>query len=101
MTTRGNARAALEKLVGPLTLAGALEATRQGEGWTQAEMAEKLGISKMHLCDIEKGRRRVSPERAAHFARVLGYSEEQYVRLALQALVDDAGLRFHVELSAA
>jgi len=92
----------LERLTGgPLTLARLLQSIRQGEGSTLAEFAKKLGISRQHLCDIEKGRKVVSPERAARFARVLGYSKEQFVALSLQALIDDADLHMKVEVKAA
>jgi ferredoxin len=43
---------------------------------------------------IEKGRKTVSPERAAKGARLLGYPETVFVRLA-------AGLRYKVEIEAA
>ncbi len=93
---------ALEGLIGePLSLAMAVRATREGEDLGQAEFAQRLGLSRSHLCDIEKGRKAVSPERAAEFARKLGYSERQWVRLALQDLVDRAGLRLKVEVRAA
>ena len=75
---------------GPLTLGKLLEATRLGEEMTQPEFAKRLGISKSHLNDIEKGRKAVSVERAARFARKLGYSEEQYIALAIQSQIDDA-----------
>lgn len=52
-----------------------------------------------HLCDIEKGRKFVSPGRAAEFARTLGYSERHFVRLALQKLVDEAGLDLEVRVA--
>jgi len=52
------------------------------------------------LCDIEKGRKVVGPERAARFANVLGRSQHQFVRLALQELLDEAGLR-KVDVAAA
>ena len=92
----------LEKLTGgPVTLGGFLEAVRQGEGMTQPEFAKKLGISKSHLNDIEKGRKAVSPERAARFARLLGYSQARMVKLALQDLVDRSGLHLHVDVKAA
>jgi transcriptional regulator with XRE-family HTH domain len=51
-------------------------------------------VSKSHLCDIEKGRKTVSPERAAKWARVLGYPESVFVRLAIQGELDAAGLRY-------
>jgi len=68
---------------------------------TLAEFAKKLGISRQHLCDIEKGRKVVSPERAAKFAKILGYSREQFVALALQALLDEADLHLKVEVNVA
>jgi len=90
----------IEKLVGgPITLGALIEAIRQGEEVTQIEFARRLGISRSHLCDIEKERKLVSPERAARFAELLGYSPEQFVRLALQDTVSRAGLRYTVQLS--
>ncbi len=89
----------LEDLLGgPLTLRDLLVAIRQGEDLSQAAFARQLGISRSHLCDIEKGRKTVSPQRAARFARTLGYSAEQFVQLALQQEVDDAGLGMRVQL---
>jgi transcriptional regulator with XRE-family HTH domain len=92
----------LEKLTGgPLTLARLIHSIRQGDEMTLAEFAKKLGISRQHLCDIEKGRKVVSPERAAKFAKILGYSREQFVALALQALLDEADLHLKVEVKVA
>ena len=78
----------LESLVGELTFGGLIEAMRQAEEMSQVDFAKKLGISKQHLCDIEKGRKFVSPERAAKFAKILGHSEKSFVALALQDIVD-------------
>jgi len=98
-TRRSSARRFLEDVAEDLTLASYLVAIREGEGWSQAEMARQLGVSRSHLCDLEKGRKTLSPGRAAAFARVLGYSERQFVRLALQEIVDDAGLDFEVRVA--
>ena len=102
MTTRKKSETMkfLEETAGrPLTLGGLLESIRMGEEMSQTTFAKKLGVSSSHLCDIEKGRKVVSPERAARFAKILGRSREQFVRLSLQELVDEAGLkmRVHVE----
>jgi hypothetical protein len=43
----------------------------------------------------------VSPERAAKWARLLGYPESVLVQLALQAELDAAGLRYTVVIEAA
>jgi transcriptional regulator with XRE-family HTH domain len=91
--------AALEALMGgPLTLGMALESLRRGEDVSQSEFARKLGLSSQKLCDIEKGRRHVSPERAAQFARKLGHPIEVFVRLALQDQVNDGGLKLKVSV---
>jgi transcriptional regulator with XRE-family HTH domain len=92
----------LEKLTaGPLTLGRAMESIRKCEELSQDECAKKLGVSKSHLCDVEKGRKTVSPERAAKWARTLGYPESVMVRLALQGELDAAGLKYKVEIEAA
>ncbi len=94
--------AALEALMGgPLTLGMALESLRRGEEMSQSEFAHKLGLTTQKLCDIEKGRRHVSPERAAQFARKLGHPIEVFVRLALQDQVNDGGLKLKVSVQAA
>jgi transcriptional regulator with XRE-family HTH domain len=92
----------LEKLTGgSVTLGRFLEAVRRGEELTQHAFAEKLGLSRSHLNDIEKGRKAVSPDRAARFAKILGYSEARLVQLALQDLVNRGGLKLHVDVKAA
>ena len=92
----------LEKLAGgPLTLGRAVESIRKGEELSQDDCAKKLGVSKSHLCDVEKGRKTVSPDRAAKWARILGFPESVLVRLALQAELDAAGLKYKVDIDAA
>ncbi len=86
---------------GPVTLGKLLEAIRLGEGMTQPQFAKKLSLSKSHLNDIEKGKKSVSPERAARFAKLLGYSKERFVALSLQAMLDQAGLDLIVDVKAA
>ncbi|MBF0361138.1 MAG: helix-turn-helix domain-containing protein [Oligoflexia bacterium] len=86
---------------GPLTLGALLESIRKGEETSQMEFAALLKISKSHLCDIEKGRKYVTPERAARFAKLLGYSAELFVRLSLQEQVDKAGLKYNIKLEIA
>ncbi len=92
----------LEKIAGgPLTLGRAIESIRKSDELSQDECAKKLGVSKSHLCDVEKGRKVVSPERAAKWARVLGYPEPVLVKLAIQGELDAAGLKYKVEIEAA
>jgi transcriptional regulator with XRE-family HTH domain len=91
----------LDNLVGELTFGRLIEAMRQAEEMSQVDFAKKLGISKQHLCDIEKGRKFVSPERAAKFSKVLGHSEQSFVALALQDIVNQGGLKLKVSVEAA
>ena len=92
----------LEKLIGgPIKFGRLLASIREGEEMSQVEFAERLGISRSHLCDIEKGRKTVGPARAARFAKILGYRPENFVALALQAQVEEAGLKLNVKVEAA
>ena len=86
---------------GPLTFGELIESTRWCDEISQAELARRMKISRAHLCDIEKGRRFVRPERAARFARELGYSVNVFVSLALQDELRAAGLNMRVHLEAA
>jgi transcriptional regulator with XRE-family HTH domain len=93
MTTKKEKKSAARNFMeevtgGPLTLANLLHSIRMGEELSQVEFAIRLGVSKSHICDIEKGRKHVSPMRAMQFAKILRYSEQQFVRLSLQDIVD-------------
>jgi len=109
MTTKRSAKSVsksdqefLEGLIGgPLSLGAALSGIRESDGESLSQFASRLGISRTHLCDIEQGRRTVSPERAARFAKALKQHQAQFVRLALQDQVRNAGLRLKVDVHAA
>lgn len=102
MTTKkkmSSSSAFLEKLTGSkLTLANLLLSIRQGEEMSQVAFARLLGVSRQYLCDIEHGRRFVSPKIASEYAKKLGYSEQQFVRLCLQDLVDRDGLDLTIDV---
>lgn len=101
MSTKKDAQEILEAIVGPLTIGRALRSIRKGEGMDLVQFSQKLRISKSHLSDIERDHKSLSPERAARFAKLLGYSQEQFVRLALQGLVEKSGLKMKVIVEAA
>lgn len=101
MTTKNmdNALAQVEKITGTkLTFGNLLWSIRKCEDIKQVEFAKILGISSQHLCDIEHGRKIVSPQLAAKYAKILNESQEQFVRLAIQAAIDKAGLNYEVTL---
>jgi DNA-binding XRE family transcriptional regulator len=91
----------IEKITGgKLTFGKLVWAIRECEDASQVEFADKLEISKQHLCDLEHDRKNVSPALAAHYAEILGYSKEQFIQLALQNVVDRAGLNVKIEVIA-
>jgi transcriptional regulator with XRE-family HTH domain len=104
MTTRATksvTRQKLEALVGgPLTLGMLMRSIREGEGWSLAEMGIKLGVTRAFIANVENGKA-VAPESAVRYARLLGYSEEQFVRLALQDQVTRAGLNYQIQIAGA
>jgi hypothetical protein len=58
-----------------------------------------LGISQQMLCDIEKARRYVSANRAAHFAEILDQSVKVFVKLALQDHLKQGELALKVSIA--
>ena len=65
---------------------------------SQIDFSKLLGISRQYLCDIEHSRRFISPKTAASFAKKLGYSPQQFVRLCLQDLVNRDGLKLRIDV---
>lgn len=90
----------MEKITGgKLTLGKFILAIRECEEMAQVEFAEKLGCSKQYLCDLEHDRKNISPKMAVNYAKILGYSQEQFIRLALQNLVDRDEIRVTVGIT--
>ena len=86
----------LERRHGQMTLGMSLRAHRESEAISQTEFAKKLKISKANLCDIEKGRKLVSLERAVKFAKVLQLPEEYYLILAVRDQLRAVKLNYDV-----
>jgi len=100
-TKRSSSLKDLEKRFGIMTLGLFLRAFREAEDCSQAEYARTLKLSRANLCDIEKGRKLASPLRAAQLAKRIGVAEEILVKLAIQDILREAKLNYHVELKAA
>jgi transcriptional regulator with XRE-family HTH domain len=84
----------------PLTFGGALAGVRESVGESLAAFARRLRVSRQHLCDIEQGRKVVSAERAARFARALKQPEALFVKLTLDDALRAVKLQYAVELHA-
>ena len=90
---------ALEGVAGEkLTLGSFVQCIRECEEMSQVAFAKRLGISRQYLCDIERGRRVISPKLAASLGSKIGHSQDQMVRLALQDSINKSGLPYEVEL---
>ena len=84
----------LEKLAGgPNSIGNILIAIRESEGWSQVELAWKLGISRHNLSDIENERRGVSPTKAIIFAKKLRLSQNYFLELAISDQLKKSGIR--------
>jgi plasmid maintenance system antidote protein VapI len=80
---------ALENIIGyKPTLGTMLRTMRECEDMSLTEFAKILKITPQKLCDIEKGRRIISPKIAAEFARLLDDSPDFFVVQCLQDELD-------------
>ncbi|WP_319577696.1 helix-turn-helix transcriptional regulator [uncultured Desulfobacter sp.] len=91
--------AELAKEYGPLTFGRALWSHRKCEEISQKDFAKMLGISASSLCDLEKGRKLPSVNRAAKIAKILNEPEKIWIRLALQDMLREADLRYEVSVA--
>jgi len=91
----------LENKFGSMTIGLFLRAFRESEELSQVAYSKKLRLSRANLCDIEKGRKLVSPSRAAKMAKVLGVPPEVLIQLAIQDELRMAHLNYRVELKKA
>ena len=90
----------LESLTGgPLTLGNLIDAIREGEECSKVEMAKKLGVSKSYYSDLIADRKSVSPQKAAEWAHILGYSREQFIQLSLEDQLRRYDFHYKVALS--
>ncbi|MCJ8276625.1 MAG: helix-turn-helix transcriptional regulator [Bdellovibrionales bacterium] len=106
MTTELNKKSealidALKQEVGPTTIARLLKHYRDSFELTQSDMGKKLGITKQHVCDLEKGRRLISVEMASKIAKKLKEPIDYWVSVSLQDQVNKAKLKLKVSVEKA
>ena len=88
----------LDNRIGKLSVGEFLRTWRQTEEMSLKEFGKLIGISVANLCDIEQGRKGVSPEKAERIAKTIGVPPALLVRLAIQEALKSAGLKYTVEL---
>lgn len=98
MSTKNNmkAKSEIRKVTGHISFGEMIHSYRIAQELTQVDMAELLNISKQELCNIEKGRKLVSVERAVSFAKSLKFSTKAFAKYALQDQLTKAGLKGEV-----
>lgn len=87
-----------KELYGHVSFGEMLSSVRYSDGFTQKDFAKKLKISQQDLCDIEKGRKNVSVERAVQFAELLNDSPEVFVEYVIQDQLYRAGLNCKIKV---
>lgn len=97
MTTRSLTKK-LEAELGPMTFGMFLRGSRTMLNLTQQEMADKLGMARGTLCDIEKGRQLVSVELANRIAKQAGLSAIVAIEVCLNDQLRKSKLKYHVKL---
>lgn len=88
----------LKKTFGAFSFATFMLGVRTTLGLSQVEMAKKLKISKAALCEIEKGRSKVSLQSAVRYAKRAGFSKTVAVEACLQDQLRKANIKKRVKL---
>jgi len=91
----------LEKRLGRLTIGEFLRDWRMSEEMTLKEFGKRIGLSVANLCDIEKGRKGISPEKAEQIAKKIGVPPSLLIRLSIEEDLRAAGLKYKVEIEPA
>lgn len=91
----------LEKRLGVLTVGEFLHTWRTSEEMSLKDFGKLIKMSVANLCDIEKGRKGVSPEKAEQIAKAIGVPPALMVRLSIEENLRAAGLKYKVEIKPA
>ena len=86
------------KILGYVSFGEMLNSIRLSEAISQKAFAKKLGISTSELCDLEKGRKFLSLQRATKFAKKLDDSPEVFIQYVIQDEILRAGLSCLVKI---
>lgn len=102
MSTRQNkGRRDLDRRLGELTVGDFLRTWRVSEEMSLRAFGERVGLSVANLCDIEKGRKGISPGKAEQIANAIGVPPSLLVRLALQEQLKGCAGRYKADVKPA
>ena len=88
----------LERRLGKLTVGEMLHSWRLSEELSLKDFGNLIGMSVANLCDIEKGRKGVSPEKAEQIAKAIGVPPALLIRLSIEESLKAAGLKYQIEI---
>lgn len=91
----------LEKRLGELTVGEFLRTWRESESMSLKEFGKLVGMSVSNLCDVEKGRKGISPEKADKIARTIDVPPSLLIRLSIESSLRAAGLHYSVDVKPA
>jgi len=91
----------LEKKLGTLRIGDFIHTWRTSEEMSLKDFGRRVGMSVANLCDIEKGRKGVSPDKAEQIAKAIGVPPALLIRLAIEESLRAAGLKYSVEVKPA
>ena len=84
--------------MGKLTAGEMLRSWRASEEMSLRAFGGLIGMSVPNICDIEKGRKGVSPEKAEQIAKAIGVPPALLIRLSIEESLKAAGLKYQVEI---
>ena len=91
----------LDKIRGEsFSFAMMLKTYRSREEVTQEELAKKLKVSKAYISNIENKRENITVEQAKKFATILKEPVNLWVTMAMQDMLDRAGIKAKIKLAA-
>ena|SRR5712692_889724 len=91
----------LEKRLSKLTVGEFLHTWRTTEEMSLKDFGKLISLSVANLCDIEKGRKGVSPEKAEQIAKAIRVPPALLVRLSIEESLEAAGLKYKVAIKPA
>lgn len=84
-----------------MTFGGLVRALRMSDEISQVALAEKIGVSKQFLSDVERDRKDIGFQFAKKISEALGYSIEPLLELLIRDQLRRHQLNYEVELKEA
>jgi len=100
-TDKLNALEETQDLWASMTFGGLVRSLRMSDAISQVALANKLGVSKQFLSDVEHNRKDIGISFAKKISDALGYSIEPLIELLIRDQLKQQDLHYTVELKKA